>query len=79
MAFTATAAAQTTPDGGISSQMLSQIEQAQSRNPAYKALANAIASNKIDDLARNYKNLGQVDTYFSVETPRQSIHDQQSS
>ena len=79
MAFMASAAAQTTPDGGISSQMLSQIEQAQSRNPAYKALANAIASNKIDDLARNYKNLGQVDTYFSVETPRQSIHDQQSS
>ncbi|MBM6993769.1 MAG: C1 family peptidase, partial [Prevotella sp.] len=38
-----------------------------------------IASNKIDDLAKNYKNLGQVDTYFSVETPKQSIHDQQSS
>lgn len=68
-----------TRDGGISPEMLHQIESAQSRNSAYKALANAIASNKIDDLAKNYKNLGQVDTYFSVETPKQSIHDQQSS
>jgi bleomycin hydrolase len=66
-------------DGGISPEMLHQIEGAQSGNSAYKALANAIASNKIDDLAKNYKNLGQIDTYFSVETPRQSIHDQQSS
>jgi bleomycin hydrolase len=68
-----------TADGGISPEMLRKIESAQSQNPAYKALANAIASNKIDDLAKNYKNLGQVDTYFSVETPKQSIHDQQSS
>ena len=68
-----------TAGGGISATMLQQIEGAQSKNPAYKALANAIASNKIDDLAKNYKNLGQVDTYFSVETPKQNIHDQQSS
>jgi bleomycin hydrolase len=68
-----------TRDGGISSEMLSQIEKAQSQNPAYKAIANAMASNKIDDLAKNYKNLGQVDTYFSVETVKQSIHDQESS
>lgn len=68
-----------TRDGGISPEMLHQIESGQSRNSAYKALANAIASNKIDDLAKNYKNLGQIDTYFSVETPKQSIHDQQSS
>ena len=68
-----------TAGGGISPEMLRKIESAQSQNSAYKALANAIASNKIDDLAKNYKNLGQVDTYFSVETPKQSIHDQQSS
>lgn len=73
------AASAQTRDGGISAQMLDQIEKAQSQNPAYKAIANAIASNKIDDLAKNYKNLGQVDTYFSVETVKQNIHDQQSS
>jgi bleomycin hydrolase len=68
-----------TKDGGISPQMLQQIVNSQSKNPAYKALTNAIASNKINDLAKNYTNLGQIDTYFSVETPKQSIHDQQSS
>ncbi len=68
-----------THDGGISASMLQQIEQSQSKNPAYKALANAIASNKIDDLAKNYKNLGEVDTYFSVETLKQNIEDQKSS
>ncbi len=66
-------------DGGISAQMLQQIEAAQSKDPANKAIANAIASNKIDDLAKSYKTLGQVDTHFSVETPAQSIHNQQSS
>ncbi|MGI6242168.1 MAG: C1 family peptidase [Prevotella sp.] len=65
--------------GGISPEMLRQIEGVQSHNSAYKALANAIASNKIDDLAKNYKNLGQVDTYFNVETPTQNIHNQQRS
>ncbi len=68
-----------TRGGGISTEMLQQIEKAQSQNPAYKALTNAIASNSIDDLSKNYKNLGQVDTYFSVETPKQSIHNQRSS
>ena len=66
-------------DGGISAQMLQQIEAAQSKDPANKAIANAIATNKIDDLAKSYKSLGQVDTHFSVETPAQSIHNQQSS
>ncbi len=66
-------------DGGISLQMLGQIEAAQSKDPTSTALANAIASNKIDDLAKSYKSLGQVDTHFSVETPSQTIHNQQSS
>ncbi len=66
-------------DGGISAQMLQQIEAAQSKDPANKAIANAIATNKIDDLAKSYKSLGKVDTHFSVETPTQTIHNQQSS
>lgn len=68
-----------TVGGGISAEMLQKIETSQSKNPAYKALKNAIVNNKIDDLAKNYKNIGQVDSYFSVETPKQSIHDQKSS
>ena len=65
-------------DGGISADMLSRIRSAQS-TAADKALFNAIASNKIDDIAFNFANSGDIDTHFSVETPKQSIHDQKSS
>lgn len=43
------------------------------------ALANAIAQNSIDNLAKNFRHSGPVDTYFSVQTPKQNIHDQKSS
>ena len=65
--------------GGISPEMLTQIEKAQGSAKVNKALFNAIASNKIDDLAKNFANLGPIDNHFSVETPKQSIHDQKSS
>ena len=65
--------------GGISPEMLSKIEKAQGLASMNKALFNAIASNKIDDLAKNFANAGDVDTHFSVETPKQNIHDQKSS
>ncbi len=68
-----------TKDGGISPQMLGKMNRAQPHSIANRALFNAIASNNIDDLAKNYANKGAVDTYFSVETPKQSIHNQQSS
>lgn len=77
MAATLSLSAQT--QGGITPQMLQQMEKAESANPANKALTNAIASNKIDDLAKNYKNKSLLNTYFNIETPTQSIHDQQSS
>lgn len=65
--------------GGISTQMLQQMEKQHAANPANKALFNAIASNSIDDLSKNFKNQGPVDTHFSIETPKQSIHDQKQS
>lgn len=68
-----------TKDDGISPQMLGKMNRAQPHSIANRALFNAIASNNIDDLAKNYANKGAVDTYFSVETPKQSIHNQQSS
>lgn len=67
-----------TKDGGIDAQMLKQIQKSGLASTD-RALSNAIASNSIDDLARNFRNAGPIDTYFSVETPRQSIHDQKSS
>ena len=66
-------------DGGISKQMLQEILQSQTMLPQDKALFNALASNKIDDLAKNFEHQNLLDTHFSVETPSQSITDQKSS
>lgn len=71
--------AQTTNDGGIDKAMLQRIEQIGTSDAGSRALANAIATNSIDDLAKNFKKAGAIDTYFSIETPKQSIHDQKSS
>ena len=73
-----TASAQT-KDGGISAQMLQKIEQQNPPTAADKALRNALAANAIDALAKNRDNAGEVDTWFSVETKKQSITDQKSS
>ncbi len=68
-----------TQTGGISPEMLQQIQQQNAPTPSDKALRNALASNAINDLAKNQANAGALDTYFSVETKKQSITDQESS
>ena len=65
--------------GGISSKMLGEIQKQNKMTPAENAIANAIAANSIDNLAQNRNNAAELDTYFSVETPKQSITDQKSS
>ena len=52
--------------GGISPEMLRQIQQRQQPTAADRALSNAIAANAIDNLAQNHQTAGQLDTYFSV-------------
>ena len=69
------AAAQKTT-GGITEKMLRDIESKQT--PADSALSNAIASNNIDNLAKNRRQ-APMSTYFSIETPKQSITDQKQS
>ena len=69
------AAAQKTT-GGITEKMLLDIESKQT--PADRALSNAIASNNIDNLAKNRRQ-APMSTYFSIETPKQSITDQKQS
>ncbi len=66
-------------EGGISKDMLRDIQKEQKIGPADRALQNALAANAIDDLARNYQNSKALDTYFSIETKKQSISDQQQS
>ena len=65
--------------GGISSKMLGEIQKQNKMTPAENAIANAIAANSIDNLAQNRNNAAELDTYFSVETPKQTITDQKSS
>ena len=74
--MTATVNAQT---GGISSKMLGEIQTQNKMTPAENAIANAIAANSIDNIAQNRNNAAELDTYFSVETPKQTITDQKSS
>ena len=73
-----TAQAQT-ESGGISEQMLKEIEAKNAPQVGERALQNAIAGNAIDDLAKNHQNQRPIDTHFSVETRRQSITDQKQS
>ena len=70
--------AQNRSQGGISPEMMRQIV-ATSATQQNKALSNAMATNSIDDLARNYRNNKVTDTHFSIETPKQSIHNQRQS
>ncbi len=72
-------AAQPSSDGGITPEMLLEIQGAQGATPASRALFNAVAANAIDDLAANHSLSGGLDTHFSVETRKQSITDQKQS
>ena len=76
MTLTASVNAQS---GGITTKMMSEIQKQTKMTPAENALANAIAANSIDNIAQNRNNAAALDTYFSVETPKQSITDQKSS
>jgi bleomycin hydrolase len=68
-----------TSDGGISPDMLQQLQQQNAPSVSDRALRNALAANAIDQLAQNRANAGTIDTYFSVETKKQSITNQRSS
>ena len=63
--------------GGISKEMLSEIQKAQQSTPVNKALANAISGISIDELAKNYQSAARpIDNNFSIETRKQSITNQ---
>ena len=64
---------------GISPAMLGSIEKQHQAQPASKALFNAVATNSIDDLARNFTAKNSMNKTFSIETPKQNIHNQKQS
>ena len=78
LGMTMSASAQS-KDGGITAEMLQQIQQQNAPSVSDRALRNALAANAIDNLAKNQDNAIALDTYFSVETKKQSITDQKSS
>lgn len=79
LALTAMTMNAQTQGGGIIPDMLKQIEVKTTSSVAEKAIANAIATNSINDLAKNPATQGVFDTHFSDATPSQNIHDQKSS
>lgn len=68
-----------TKDGGISKEMISQMQKGQKHTVADKALATALATNSIDNLTKNNAIAGKINNYFCVETKEQSITDQKQS
>ena len=68
-----------TKGGGLSADMLKDIVKENKQMPVSNAVANAVAANAIDDLAKNRQNAADFDTYFSIETPSQSITNQKQS
>lgn len=80
MAFSAMVASAQTANGGLDA---AQIKEITSRSgvdsPAQKALTTAIRMNPIDQLAKGEAQLKPVPSQFSVETKKQSIHNQKSS
>ena len=79
LALTMALKADAQTQGSITPEMLAKIQKEQKLTAADNALANAIAANAIDDLAKNRKAAHQLDTHFSIETPEQSITNQKSS
>ena len=79
LALTIALQAHAQTQGSITPEMLAKIQKEQKLTAADNALANAIAANAIDDLAKNRKAAHQLDTHFSIETPEQSITNQKSS
>ena len=65
--------------GGISEDMLKQIQQSYRNTASDKAIRNAIGANSIKSLALNQEKQTAVDTEFSIVVKSKGITDQQSS
>lgn len=71
--------AQEAGQGGISPEMLKQIQSTYKGTPSDKAIRNAIARNSMKSLALNQENQDGLDTHFSVRVLSKGITDQKQS
>ena len=78
LGMTTLAGAQTN-NGGITADMLEFITAQPEKTQAQKALQNAVRNNGIELLTIGEAQRLPVPKTFSIETPKQSIHDQKSS
>lgn len=65
--------------GGLSPAMLQAITSSYKSTGSDKALRNAVTTNDINKLARNYDNSSAFDAHFSNIVPSKSVSDQESS
>ncbi len=65
--------------GGLDTETLNKIRQSYKPTTQDRALRNAVANNKIQNLAINVENMGKYDTYFSNRVNSKGITDQKSS
>lgn len=68
-----------TEGGGISLEMLSEIQKGYSGTIEQKAVRNALSTNSIPTLSVNSENLSMIDTHFSDVVPTKGITNQKSS
>ena len=69
----------TAQKGGITPEILSQIEQSYVPTASDKAIYNAMAGTSISVLAKNHENLTNFDTHFSNKVVSHGITDQKQS
>ncbi len=67
------------PDGGISEEMLEKISCTYADNSYDRAISNALAGTSIATLAINADNAAMIDTHFSDRVKTKGITDQKSS
>lgn len=66
-------------NGGLTADQIKTIQNACKPTAADKALRNAIVTNDINKLAKNYENSTAFDAHFSHQVPSKAITDQESS
>lgn len=73
------AMAQQNNNGGISADMMKQMQSAYNSNPSNKALRNILVTNSPNKLAVNFDNATHFDTHFSNRVESKAVTDQKSS
>ena len=68
-----------TKNGGLSNDQLQSLKSSYKATASDKALRNAVVTNDINKLAKNYDNATVFDAHFSNQVPSKAITDQESS